>query len=226
MRPLISVIIPTLNEAENIQQLLIHLHSMDENLELIVSDCGSLDGTCEIAKPYAKIVQSDRGRGVQMNAGARAASGDILWFIHADCVPHPDSAKTIHETLKNSKIAGGAFEYNLNSPAFFFRLAEFFSNRKNQIFKLLYGDMGIFIRHEVFTRMNGFREIPLMEDVDFCKRMKREGKIVILPLRINTSTRRWHEEGWMKNWFRNYLLQIGFLLGVPPDRLARWYPFH
>jgi rSAM/selenodomain-associated transferase 2 len=194
-------------------------------MELIVADGGSTDGTVEIAEPLAKIMPSSRGRGVQMNTGARAARGEILWFLHADCLPHADSVREMDEVLSNAAVVGGGFEYNLNHPGLIFRLTEFFSNRKNRLLGLIYGDMGIFVRREIFEKMGGFGEIPLMEDMDFCRRLKKRGKIAIIRKRMNTSAKRWLEEGIVKNMMRNWLLQIAWFLGASPDLLGRYYRF-
>lgn len=221
----ISVIIPTLNEGKNIRTLLVYLKELDNTLELIVCDGGSVDNTVEQTKSYAKAIKAPSGRGAQMNAGAQAASGDILWFLHADCYPHPKSICAMEKVLENPQIVGGAFEYNLNDPKLYFRVVEFLSNQKNHILKLFYGDMGIFVRRKIFFEMNGYAEIPLMEDMDFCKRLKKQGRIVILPYRINTSARRWHEEGIFMNAVRNWLLQIAWAFGASPKTLSRFYKF-
>ena len=221
----ISVIIPTLNEDDNIEGLLSYLVELDSSLELIVSDGGSADETVVKAKKYAEVVRAARGRGAQMNAGAKKAAGEILWFIHADCLPHQDSVKAMRRIVQNDAVVGGAFEYNLDGKGFLYRRTEFNSNIKNKVFKLFFGDMGIFVRRDIFQEMGGYKEIPLMEDMDFCKRLKKKGKIVILPQRINTSARRWEDEGKIKNLVRNWLLQIGWMFGVDPKILAKWYQF-
>ena len=221
----ISVIIPTLNEQENIETLISYLHRLDSALELIIADAGSVDRTVEKARNLSKVIHSARGRGVQMNEGAKAATGDILWFIHADCRPHPASIDAMAQALANENIIGGAFEYRLNQPGFKFRLAENLSNYKNRLLKLLFGDMGIFVRREIFEKMGGYKEIPLMEDMDFSKRLKKRGKIVILPQRMNTSARRWIEDGYLLNSIRSWTFQSAWALGTSPYKLARWYRF-
>jgi len=221
----ISIIIPTLNEAENIQHILKHVSTLDSNLEFIVADGNSSDDTVEKAAPYARVSQSTRGRAAQMNAGAKVADGDILWFLHADCLPHKDSAKAMREALKDPEIVGGAFEYAFDHPSLYFRLVEFTSNWKNHFLNTFYGDMGIFVRKSVFEEMGGYAEIPLMEDMEFCKQLKKHGKIIILRPRILTSARRWRDEGIAKNVFRNWALQIAYSLGASPQILARWYTF-
>lgn len=221
----ISVIIPTLNEQDNIASTLNYLRNLNSELELIVADAGSSDSTCERAEELSTVIHSKKGRGAQMNAGARKASGDILWFIHADCRPHVDSVQAINQIMTNKTIVGGGFEYNLDHPGSRFRIVEFFSNYKNRKLQLLFGDMGIFVRREVFERMGGYSEIPLMEDMDFSKRLQRYGRITILPQRINTSARRWIEDGYIVNAIRSWLLQTAWALGASPTTLARFYKF-
>ncbi len=221
----ISIIVPTLNEEAQIDSLLKHLKTIARRAEILVIDADSDDETCSIAAEYARVCASQRGRAVQMNRGAALAEGEILWFVHADCRPHAKSVDAILSVLKDPEVVGGAFEWILDAPGLYFRSVEFFSNWKNRIGKLVCGDMGIFVRKSVFEKMNGYAEIPLMEDMDFGKRLKREGKIVILPFRIITSARRWYDEGILKNVTRNWMLQILWSFGVSPETLKKWYRF-
>lgn len=221
----ISVIIPTLNEGESIEALLAYLRELEPAAERIVADGGSSDGTSAMAGGLATVVTARTGRAAQMNAGAAAAHGDILWFLHADCRPHPESFAAIRACLENPAVVGGAFEYRLDETGTIYRLSEFFSNRKNQLLHLIYGDMGIFVRHRTFDRLGGYADIPLMEDMDFARRLKREGHIRILPYPMMTSARRWREEGAVKNILRNWMLQIAWFLGASPQKLSRWYSF-
>ena len=221
----ISIIIPTLNEENEISSLLRYLNQLDPNLQSIVVDGGSRDNTVQKAKSHSTVITAPQGRGAQMNAGACIAEGDILWFLHADCMPHPNSIEHIRVSLKDPDVVGGGFEYTLNHPAKRFRIVEYLSNYKNRRFELLYGDMGIFVRRSIFKRMEGYREIPLMEDMDFSKRLKRMGKIVVLPYKIRTSARRWLEDGYIRSCVRSWILQSSWALGVSPFRLAKWYRF-
>lgn len=221
----ISAIIPTLNEEQNIQSLLNYLHELESDLELIVADAGSTDNTVVKAQNLGKVVHSATGRGVQMNEGAKVATGDVLWFIHADCRPHVNAVHAMQNALADQQIVGGGFEYRLNHPGFKFRLAEKLSNYKNRLLKLLFGDMGIFVQREIFERMGGYKEIPLMEDMDFSKRLKQYGKIVILPNRMDTSARRWIEDGYLLNSIRSWIFQSAWALGASPHTLAKWYRF-
>jgi rSAM/selenodomain-associated transferase 2 len=221
----VSVIVPTLNEEGEIASFLEHVCGLEPGLDVIVADGGSSDGTVEAARAHAKVVGAPRGRGAQMNAGAREVTGDVLWFLHADTRPHAGSLQAMRGVLENPEVVGGAFEYNLDHPGRFFRITESVSNRKNRALRLFFGDMGIFVRRSVFEQMGGFRELPLMEDMDLCKRLKEQGSIEIIPLRIDTSVRRWLDEGILKNLVRNWVLQLLWKLGVSPHTLARWYSF-
>lgn len=221
----ISIVIPVLNEESSLSALLPFLREIAPDAGIVVVDGGSSDGSVAVARDFAIVVRSGRGRGVQMNAGASVAGGEALWFLHADVRPHPDSAEAIRLALADPDVAGGAFVYGLDDPAARFRLVEGLSNLKNRLFTLLYGDMGIFARRRVFERMGGYAPIPLMEDMDFSRRLKREGRVVILPHVISTSARRWREEGYLRCAVRSWLLQGAWLCGAPPERLARWYVF-
>jgi rSAM/selenodomain-associated transferase 2 len=222
----ISIIIPTLNEENSIQQLLNYLIKLDTEVQIIVSDGGSRDRTVQKAEGLVTVTQSSKGRGIQMNTGAQLARGEVLWFIHADCVPHPKSVHAIQKSLKDQDVVGGGFEYMLDHPARRFRVAEYFSNLKNRRMGLLFGDMGIFVRRKIFESMGGYNEIPLMEDMDLSRRLKKMGTIVVLPHKMKTSARRWIEEGYLQSSARSWILQTGWSLGVSPDHLAKWYRFH
>jgi rSAM/selenodomain-associated transferase 2 len=222
----ISIIIPVLNESEYLAQTCEALQESGSGCEIIIVDGGSIDGTPELGSKYGIIISAPQGRSAQMNAGASKATGDILWFLHADCIPHVDSLRAIKQIMQNNKVIGGAFEYRLDGNGIFYRIAESLSNLKNKRFLLLYGDMGIFTRASAFRQLSGFQDIPIMEDLDFGQRLKKLGKIVILPLPIMTSARRWKKEGAVKNFSRNWLLQLGWACGISPDYLAKWYPIN
>jgi rSAM/selenodomain-associated transferase 2 len=219
----ISIIVPALNEAQYIENICQRIHKIGNYRELLVVDGGSHDKTRQFAAHYATVLLSPQGRAIQMNTGAHLAKGDILWFLHADCLPHLNSIAAISNAIVNSKIVGGAFSYNLDADGYIYRLAEGLSNYKNQVFNLFYGDMGIFIRKKIFDEMGGYHEIPLMEDIDLCLRLRKIGKTIILPQRIITSARRWKRDGALKNIFRNWILQLGWKLGISPHYLVKFY---
>ncbi len=222
---LITAIIPTLNEGERIEGLLAQLLRMDPGMELIVVDGGSRDGTPERAATSAKVIAAPRGRGEQMNAGATAATGDTLWFLHADSVPDADSIRLIHETLLLPDVAAGAFSYRFDGDERFFRLLEAVANPWNRKFGNCYGDMGIFMRRDRFEAMGGFAPMPLMEDMEFCRRLRRLGRVVVLPQTIATSVRRWRAGGLTRTTLLMASLQLAWLFGASPGALARHYRF-
>lgn len=221
----LSIVVPVLNEAPRLAWLLPYLEAIAPEAQLIVVDGGSTDNSHDTALPFATVVDAPRGRGVQMNAGAAIAKGDVLWFLHADTHPRPDSVNALLLSMEKPKIVGGAFVYALDAPGFQYRLMEHCSNGKNRMFRQIYGDMGIFVRREVFNAMGGYSAMPLMEDMDFCRRLKKQGKVVILPQTIKTSARRWVEEGFIRYAVKTRLLQTAWRLGVPAQKLVRFYQF-
>lgn len=219
----ISIIIPTLNEEARIGGLLTHLKRIAPGAELIVVDGGSVDRTRSVARESAQVLQAPRGRGVQMNFGAKAAGGEVFWFLHADCLPDIGCVAALLETLKNPDVVGGAFEYGLDEQGWIFRGAEALSNRKNRALKRIYGDMGIFVRRQVFFELGGYGERRLMEDYEFGKRLKQAGEIRILAPTIMTSARDWRREGPLRKLIKDRLIKTGYNLGVSGDRLYEWY---
>jgi rSAM/selenodomain-associated transferase 2 len=219
----ISVIIPTLNEQASILPLLKILISIDERVEIIVVDGGSQDNTKELASKYARTIDSERGRGIQQNEGAKIAKGNILWFIHADSIPHPDSIKVIIKALSNKDVVGGAFSYKFSDAKWYHQLHCISSNLKNRTRKNLFGDMGIFVRRDVFTKMEGFKESLFMEDVDFSKRLKKHGQIKILKENILTSARDWEKEGFFKKIFKDSFIKLAYQMKFDNQKLYHWY---
>ncbi|MBI4178635.1 TIGR04283 family arsenosugar biosynthesis glycosyltransferase [bacterium] len=226
---MISVIIPALNEAPALSRLLPSLQPAAAAgiLEVIVSDGGSRDGTADTAGNFgARVVKSGGGRGPQLNAGAEAASGQILFFLHADAAPPESFARDISRVLADPGVAMGAFQLRIDAPGIGFRLIEGFANQRSRLLALPYGDQGFFIRRAYFRRLGGFAPIPIMEDVDLALRVRKLGKIVISNSTVQVSARRWKSEGWMRTSLRNLALLFLFAVGVPPRFLARFYPVH
>lgn len=220
---MISIIIPTLNEELTLEKSLISAGN-SKDVEIIVSDGGSDDSTLAIAERLAdKTISSPVGRGVQMNGGAAEAAGDILLFLHADTLLPSDWDKLVREALRDGEIAGGAFSFSLSgcSPSFLF--ISLMVNLRSRLLKLPYGDQAIFVRRDVFEKLGGFREIPIMEDVELVKGMRRLGTLKILDMPVITSSRRWEKEGWMRTTVRNLLLLFLYHLGISPERLYKFY---
>ncbi len=221
---MISVIIPTLNEEGNIGRCIESLQSEDGHVEVIVADGGSTDSTVETARRYGSlVVTAERCRGCQMNAGASVAGGDMLLFLHADATLERGWSGAMRDALHSGLFVGGAFRFIINAPGLRYRFVEAGVALRCSIFSLPYGDQGIFMARQTFRRLGGFREIPLMEDVDMIERMKGLGRIGILPKRAKTDARRWRTKGVVRTSIANRTMMFLYRMGVDPHKLARIY---
>lgn len=219
---MISIIIPVYNEERIIRKVLGGLQYGD-SIEVIVVDGGSRDRTVEFAAQYpVKVIQSIKNRAVQMNKGAEASSGDMLLFLHADCLLEEGSLKAIQDSLRDG-YDGGCLCQRINSTNFIFRCIEASGSLRAKCLKVFYGDQAIFVRKDIFLKVGGFDNIPLFEDILFSKKIKKEGKTMVLNKKVFVSPRRWEENGIVKATFINWLLTFGFLLNVPYDRLKKLY---
>ena len=202
----ISIIIPTINEANNLPLLLSDLSSIQKEGEIIIVDCGSEDKTVDIANIYgAKVYKSEeRNRGLQLNIGAKNSKGDWLIFLHADTRLTHDWFKKINSFLNGDKNYIYYFKFKINHKKIIFRLLEILVNLRSQFFKQPYGDQGLVIHRTTYFKNNGFRKIPLMEDVDFLRRLKNKKKLKQLNLPIFISSRKWEKTNIflqaLKNW--------------------------
>ena len=222
---MISVIIPALNEEDNIGRCIDGILKEGCDCEIIVADGGSSDRTAEYAKRYPGIlfIQSQRGRGIQMNMGASAASGDILLFLHADTMLEAGWAAAMLSVLEDNSISGGAFTLGIRSQLWKYRLVEAWVKLRCRLCLLPYGDQAIFVRKSAFDIIGGYKSIPLMEDVDLIEKLKKLGSIVILNKKAITSERRWSKKGLIKTAALNQIIMLLYRIGVNPDRLARIY---
>ena len=222
---MISVIIPALNEAQNLPGVLAALAGDGVEAEIIVVDGGSADGTPDVARRAGvRVIETAPGRGGQLRAGAEAAAGDVLWFLHADS--HIDSCgyRAMTATMANGHYLGGAFSLQIDSPQPVLRTISRLATLRSRYLNLVYGDQGIFVRREVFRDLKGFSPLPICEDLDFFRKLKKRGPVVILREKAVTSPRRWLSEGIGFTTFRNIAIASWFLMGFSPAALSRWYP--
>ncbi|MHC4277532.1 MAG: TIGR04283 family arsenosugar biosynthesis glycosyltransferase [Planctomycetota bacterium] len=218
---LVSVIIPTLNEQDSIAATLKAVKDQDGGLEIIVVDGESRDDTCDIAGRYATVINSRRCRAVQMNTGARYASGGILLFLHGDTTLPQGALMTIREALRAPGVVAGSFSLRFDTPHRFLRSLTFFT--RFSWWWARYGDQGLFLRRETFEALGGFKEIPIMEDVDIIWRLRRLGRLHIIQNQVVTSARRYLRSGVFRQHALNFFLVVAYYLGVSPDRLKKWY---
>ncbi len=229
--PKISIIIPVLNEAATIQETLIRLQEASE-VEVIVVDGGSRDETVAIAKCVGKVlakslpinvISTAAGRARQMNAGAAAATGDILLFLHADTHLPIGFDILVRQALQNPGTVAGAFELRINAQLLGLRLIEKMVNMRSRFLSMPYGDQAIFLKATLFHEIGGFPEIPIMEDFEFMLRLRHQGRITLVPAPVLTSGRRWQKLGVVKTTLINQLIIVCYFLGVSPEQLIRWY---
>ena len=201
------------------------LDAIGDGAEVILVDGGSADATTQVMArfPRIRLVTSARGRARQMNAGAREARGDVVLFLHADTRLPDDALGALIATLRDPRVIGGRFDVRFDSPRPIFRVIAFFMNLRSRLSGISTGDQAIFVRRAVFEAAGGYRDIPLMEDIELSRRLKRWGKLAALRLRVVTSARKWEREGALRTIALMWTLRFLYALGVSPARLHRWY---
>lgn len=220
----LSVIIPALNE-ENFIRISLESAKKLNPIEIIVVDGGSIDKTKEIAeREGAQVIESPKGRGIQMNKGASLAKGEMLLFLHADAnITNAESIKI--ERLING-YGGGFFKLEFDISSLSISIVEFFANLRSKLFQLPYGDQAIFIRKDIFEKLGGFKEYPFLEDLDFVWRLRKVGKLKNIPFYVTVSARR-IQKGYPLSpiivSLRNVFIAILFMFGISPYRLIRLY---
>ncbi len=222
----LSVIIPALNEAESIKRAIETSLALSPH-EVIVADGGSTDDTVSIAQKLdCQVIASPRGRALQQNAGAAAATGDVLLFLHADSWLVPEGRSQIEQTLKSPTIPGGAFQHRIDANGLLYRLVEAGDSLRVCCTRIAYGDQGIFLRRDIFEALGHFPPVRLMEDVQLMKSLRDVGRLALLPGPLHVSARRWQKHGAIRQTLRNWCLLTAEYLGVSPDQLADLYAPH
>ncbi len=211
----ISIIIPTFNEANNLPLLLSDLSSIQKEGEIIIVDCGSEDKTIDIANIYGvKVcISKERNRGLQLNMGAKNSKGEWLIFLHADTRLTNDWFRKINSFLNGKKDSIYYFKFKINHKKITFRVLEVLVNFRSRFFKQPYGDQGLIIHRTTYFKNNGFREIPLMEDVDFIRRLNNKNDLKQINLPIFTSSRKWERTNIFLQALKNWNLRRRWIKG-------------
>ena len=219
----ISIIIPALNEAQSIGETLDAAARVKDVVEVVVVDGGSADGTAEVARARGvRVVTAARGRGAQMHAGALAARGEVLWFLHADTLAPADAVEYIARALRDPRAVGGNFRVRFDGTR---RAARFLTwlYPRLRLLGLAYGDSGFFVRRAAYERAGGFKPFPIFEDLDLLRALWRQGRFVQAQACVVTSSRRFEGRSFALTFARWSLLQVLYWLGVSPHTLARLY---
>jgi rSAM/selenodomain-associated transferase 2 len=219
----VSIVIPTLNEEDEIVDTLAAAAATQPH-ELIVVDGGSVDRTRSVATDAGCVViEAPAGRAVQMNAGAAAATGEVILFLHADTRLPPHALRDVARSCADARIVGGRFDVVLDGPEAVFRIIETLMNLRSRLTRIATGDQAIFVRRRVFEALGGFAPMPLMEDIHLSFSLKRLGRVACLRSRVRTSVRRWRRHGVWRTMALMWWLRALYAVGVSPDRLARRY---
>jgi rSAM/selenodomain-associated transferase 2 len=219
----LSVIVPTLDEEATIATTLAHARRPGD-VELVVVDGGSRDETVHVARPLAdRVLDAPRGRAAQMNAGAAAARGAVLLFLHADTRLPDDYPALVADALAPADVVGGRFDIRLDAPGLAYRVIERLIGLRSRLTGVATGDQAIFVRRDAFVRVGGYPAIPLMEDIALCRALKRAGRMAALRDVVVTSARRWQRDGLVRTVALMWTLRLAYYAGVSPARLARAY---
>ena len=219
----LSIIVPVLNEARLLRPFIAHLRERAPEAEIMVADGGSSDGTADLATSFCdQLVVSKRNRAVQMNAGARAAHGDILWFVHVDAEVPWGCLEEIERIMDDPNVAGGFFRIRL-PQAFIYRLTDNFAHYAGLLLRMRCGDHGIFCRRTAFLDIGGFPEVPLMEDVEFFRQLRRHGRMIYSGKRIMASPRRYETIGRVRLTLAYGFIAMLYIFGIPLSKLASIY---
>ncbi len=219
----IAAIVPVFNEAQLLPEKLSSLRALNSD-ELIFIDGGSTDGTQQLLEASGVTwFTGVRGRAAQMNVGAGKCKSDIILFIHIDTEIDESNISAIKSVMKQQGLVGGRFDIRLSGHHPAYRMISWFMNIRSRWSKISTGDQALFVRRAVFEQMGGFADLPLMEDVEFSKRLKREGDIACLRETVITSSRRWQQHGIIRTVLLMWKLRFLYWLGTPADKLAAMY---
>jgi len=230
----LSIIVPLLNEADNLPELMAHIVRLDPvPQQVILVDGGSVDGSVAIAKEMLKstetaqsiidwhIIDSTVGRAQQMNAGAVLATGDVLLFLHADTELPADAIDNVQQAI--AQYDWGRFDVRLDSREPLLSIVGLMINQRSRLMSIATGDQAIFVKRSVFDDLGGYPDQPLMEDIELCKRLKKIARPACLKSKVITSARRWQQHGTWRTIFLMWQLRFDYWRGVSPDILKQRY---
>ncbi len=228
LKPSLSIVIPILNEEKSLPSLLNDIgriqRSLNGKVEFIIVDGGSSDRSVELCeRAGVTVLHSAAGRGRQIAAGAEAASGECLLFLHADCRLTEEHCRTAVERLRHPELVAGGFTLRFDASHPILRFAEGVNKIRFRLTRIFYGDHGIFLRRETYARIGGMPEQALFEDIEFSRKLKRYGRVEMVPLPLTTSARRFRAGGVLRTYLKMATMHILYWLGVSAERLARWY---
>lgn len=221
---LLSVVIPTLNEAPILGRTLERVRAQDVPAEAIVVDGGSADGTRELADDWgATVLTAPRGRARQMNRGAEAARGDLLLFLHADTLLPPNGLSLVRRTLVDGAATAGTFRLRFDRPTPLLRLYAWCT--RWPWIRICFGDRGLFVRRSAFEAVGGYPDWPIFEDLELAARLHDRGDFRFLDAAVTTSARRFERRGKLRQQLRNLYLWLHYMTGTDPERVAHLYRY-
>lgn len=220
----LSIIIPTLNEEKLIERTLLAVKAAAPDAELLVVDGGSSDETVARARRHARVITAARGRGGQLNAGAKVTSGEIVFFLHADTIPDAEGIVELMTVMQDETIAGGAFRMRFDDARPLYKKISANVTQRSLRTRSYTGDQGIFTRRSIFEQLHRYHNWPFMEDVDYSERMNKLGKVVLLASEVETSARRHRQWGLLRTQLTVIIIRILYLLKVHPARYAWLWP--
>ncbi len=219
---LISVIVPIRGESVASLENVRHLLAAGESELLVASTPDGLKDACDWEAAGARLVPTEGTRGARLAGAVKSASGEVLFFLHADSRPHPDALARIRAAVAGG-AAAGAFSLAYAGAGTALAWVAAWANLRSRLFRLPFGDQGLFCRRDAYAMAGGFRDMPVCDDLDFVRRIRRAGRFVILPEKTVTSPRRFIENGVFRQGLRDWRVQLGYFAGVPPETLERWY---
>ena len=220
----LSIIIPTLNEAQFIHRILNSLHEAGFDGEIILADGGSTDETISIARQCCSVRVlhcSKANRGAQMNAGAQLAQSSYLFFLHADSIFPVEGLDVLSRYIEQRNLVAGSFYLKFDNPSLGYKILSLLSRLNLGISS--YGDQGLVIQRDIYAQLEGFRQMPLLEDVDIIRRIKKDYSFQKLPIGLTTSARRFERQGLLRQLLINAGIMLAYYVGVSPEKLARFY---